>query len=91
MQVTLTPYAAELLCSAIAQHPAQSASEILEQALAERVERESAVAPSNLVWERLKTMPGVTLPDHWPPRFDKFEPLLVKGEPLSEQLIRERR
>jgi hypothetical protein len=39
----------------------------------------------------MKSVPGIKLPDHWPPRFEKFEPLRVEGEPVSEQLIRERR
>ncbi len=43
------------------------------------------------LWECLKTIPGLTLPDHWPPQFAEFEPLEVEGEPASEQLIRERR
>ena len=43
------------------------------------------------LWECLKTIPGLTVPDHWPPQFAEFEPLPVEGEPASEQLIRERR
>lgn len=44
MQVTLTPHAEQLLRTALAQHPGQSAAELLEQALAERLEREAATA-----------------------------------------------
>ncbi len=43
------------------------------------------------VLERLKRIPGVELPAHWPPQFEQFEPVQVEGEPISEQLIRERR
>jgi len=43
------------------------------------------------LWECLKTIPGLTVPDHGPPQFAAFEPLPVEGEPASEQLIRERR
>ena len=38
---------------------------------------------------RLKALPGVKLPDQWPPTFAAFEPIQVEGEPVSEQLIRE--
>ena len=46
MQVTLTPHAEELLRDALARHPGQSPAQILEEALAERVERQAA---ANLV------------------------------------------
>ncbi len=40
----------------------------------------------------LRGIPGLRMPDHWPPQFMEFEPLPVNGEELpSEQLIRERR
>lgn len=40
----------------------------------------------------LRGIPGLRMPDHWPPQFVDFEPLPVTGEELpSEQLIRERR
>jgi len=40
----------------------------------------------------LRGIPGLRMPDHWPPQFVEFEPLPVYGEELpSEQLIRERR
>lgn len=41
MQVTLTPHGEELLRVALARHPQQSPGEIVEEALAERVEREA--------------------------------------------------
>jgi hypothetical protein len=90
MQITLTPHGEELLREALARNPGRSAEEILEQALAERAGRDLA-GPPDPVRERLKSIPGVQLPYHWPPRFEKFEPLRVEGEPVSEQLIRERR
>ena len=90
MQVNLTPHAEELLRDALARNPSRSPEQILEQALAEQAGRE-AIGPPDQVWECLKSIPGIKLPDHWPPRFEKFEPLSVEGEPLSEQLIRERR
>ena len=39
----------------------------------------------------LRDIPGLRIPDHWPPRYPKVESLTVSGEPASEQLIRERR
>ena len=39
----------------------------------------------------LRDIPGLRMPDHWPPRYPDVEPLTVPGEPASEQLIRERR
>ncbi len=31
------------------------------------------------LWECLKTIPGLTLPDHWPPQFGYFCPTPRKG------------
>jgi hypothetical protein len=39
----------------------------------------------------LRDIPGLRMPDHWPPLYPDVEPLPVPGEPASEQLIRERR
>jgi hypothetical protein len=39
----------------------------------------------------LREIPDLHVPDHWPPRYPRVEPLTVPGEPASEQLIRERR
>jgi len=41
MEVTLIPFTEELLRTALAWHPGQSPAEILEQALAKRVQRET--------------------------------------------------
>jgi hypothetical protein len=44
-------------------------------------------------YELLKGTPGIRVPDHWPPRYHKFEPIEIsqEGERPSEQLVRERR
>jgi len=42
MQVSLTPNGQELLRHALARHPEQSATQIVEQALAEQARREQA-------------------------------------------------
>lgn len=41
--------------------------------------------------EVLRDIPGLRLPDHWPPRYPEVEPLTLPGESASEILIRERR
>lgn len=89
MQVTLTPHAEELLRQALARHPGRSPEELLEQLL-DQGSRQSS-EPVDPVWQCLQSIPGVRLPEHWPPRFETFEPIPVEGELVSEQLIRERR
>jgi hypothetical protein len=49
------------------------------------------VEESDPIWHRLKEMPGIKLPSRWPPQFKPVEPLTLKGELASDQLIRERR
>lgn len=90
MQVNLTPRAEELLRRALVRNPSCLPEEILEQALAEYASQD-VPALADPVWEYLRTMPGLRLPDHWPPQFERFEPLHIEGESVSEQLIRERR
>ena len=45
------------------------------------------------ILERLKKIPGIRLPAHWPPQFERVQPVKLEeeGELASEQLIRERR
>ena len=88
MQVTLTPQAEQLLRQVLAGNPGLSAEQIIEQALAASLSTSYTADP---VWERLKTAREVKVPDPWPPRFTSFEPIKSAGEPVSEQLIRERR
>ena len=89
MQVTLTPQAEELLRSALAHDPAQSAEALIEQALSAHLG--SPPNEPDPLWEKLKSIPGLRLPSEWPPRFFTFEPVVVEGEPVSEQLVQERR
>jgi len=91
MQVTLTPQAEQLLRDALARSPGSSAAEILEQALAGHMPQTSDAAPKDSLRERLKSLPGVKLPAHWPPRFKPVESLKVEGEMPSQRLVRERR
>lgn len=78
MQVTLTSHAEELLRAALARNPSQSPAEILERALAERIERETAstlakprrTSEEFHAWvdqfaaysDRIPSMPGETFP-----------------------------
>jgi hypothetical protein len=91
MQVNLTPQAEQLLRDALARNPGSTAAEILEQALAERLMRGRGATSNDPLRERLKSLPGVKLPTHWPPRFRSIEPLKVEGELPSQRLVRERR
>lgn len=91
MQVPLTPRGEELLRAALAQHPGQSPAQIVEDLLAKEVEGGGLAGPPDRVWQKLNAMPGVRPPKHWPPHFEKFEPIVIEGEPISEQLIRDRR
>jgi hypothetical protein len=90
-QVTLTPQAEQLLRDALTPNPESSAAEILEQALADRLMRERGTTSDDPLQELLKSLPGIKLPAHWPPRFKPVEPLKVEGELPSQRLVRERR
>jgi hypothetical protein len=93
MQVTLSPHAEDLLRQALARNPGSSPEEILENLLDEQARRDAdhSAEPANVLWECLKSIPGIQLPAHWPPQFADFAPIPIEGEPVSEQLIRERR
>jgi hypothetical protein len=88
MQVTLTPQAEELLREALARNPGCSPEEILEHALAQRMAHEAAPFATDPVRERLRKIPGVELPDEWPPHFENFEPLAIGRVPQSFVLSR---
>ena len=91
MQVTLTPQAEQLLRDALARNPGRSAAEILEQALAAGLPPASDAPLNDSLLERVKSLTGIKLPEHWPPRFKPVEPLHVEGELPSQRLVRERR
>jgi hypothetical protein len=61
-----------------------SEQQISQAALALETIRQNSLAAI------LREIPGLQVPDHWPPRYPDIEPLTVAGEPASEQLIRER-
>jgi hypothetical protein len=84
MEITLTLRAEELLRRALARHPDLSAAEILEKALAERVEREELLAglPS-----AKKLTPGEF--DQWLDAFTQFTDKIpsMPGEAFSREMI----
>jgi hypothetical protein len=84
MEITLTLRAEELLRRALARHPDRSAAEILEKALAERVEREELSAglpPAK------KLTPGEF--DKWLDAFNQFSDKIppMPGEAFSREMI----
>ena len=93
MQINLPPHAEHLLRQALARNPGISPEEILEQLLDEQARRDAAqlTEPTDPLWKCLERIPGIRLPAHWPPQYPEFDPIPVEGEPVSEQLIRERR
>lgn len=41
--------------------------------------------------DALKAIPGVSLPEQWPPHFRDVEPAVVSGRPASEMVVEDRR
>ena len=80
MEITLTPKGAGLLKAALAQHPGQSPTEIVEQALAERIEREATIEPSTLGSQPKKITPEEF--DNWLNAFTQFS---GKIPPMAEE------
>ena len=60
-------------------------------AMTKKEVEELLAAGGDPVLERLKSIPGIRLAAHWPPRFDEVEPFKIEGELASERLIRDRR
>jgi hypothetical protein len=87
MEITLTPNGEGLLRTALARHPDQSPAQIVEQALAERVEREETVGlsigPSNAK--------GLTPEefDNWLKAFTQFSDKIppMPGNTFSREMI----
>ncbi len=82
MEIKLTQHAEELLRDALSRHPGQSPAQLLEEALAERIERETAARPVN----RKRTSREF---DAWVRQFsgysDKIPPM--KDETFSRSII----
>jgi hypothetical protein len=87
MEITLTPHAEELLRSVLARHPEQSPDEVLEPALAERVERESAVEAAS----QPPKPKGLTPEEfnNWLESFSRFSEQIppMTGETFSREMI----
>ncbi len=65
MQVILTPHGEDLLRNALARHPDQSPTQIVEEALAERLDREPPVLTTLPPAKRLS-------PDQWEAALDRM-------------------
>jgi hypothetical protein len=83
MEITLTPNGEGLLRAALARHPGQSPTEIVEEALAERVGRETAVEPSQANGLNPEEF------DHWLDAFTQFSDKIppMPGETFSREMI----
>jgi hypothetical protein len=86
MEVTLTPNGEELLRAALARHPGQSPTEVVEQALAERIEREAATEPS--AGPQAKKLTPEEF-DSWLAEFTQFSNKIppMPGETFSREMI----
>jgi N-formylglutamate amidohydrolase len=82
MQVTLTSHAEDLLRDALARHPGQSPAQILEEALVERVERETAA-------KRVKPKRTREEFDAWVRQFAAYSDKIpsLSGETFSRAMI----
>ncbi|MBI3948774.1 MAG: hypothetical protein HY321_22890 [Armatimonadetes bacterium] len=63
----------------------EEAGRLFEMARELRVADEQAA-----LLDALRAIPGVTVPERWPPRFHEVEPVVVVGKPASEMLIEDR-
>jgi predicted transcriptional regulator len=88
MEITLTPNGEGLLRAALARHPDQSSTEIVEQALAESVEREAAIDPSFRLAAQSKKLPPEEF-DNWIEAFTKFSDKIpsMPAETFSREMI----
>ena len=72
------------------QHLHELVDQLNEQQVPQAADALEAIQQASLE-AILRSVPGLRMPDHWPPQFVEFEPLPVTGEELpSERLIRER-
>lgn len=87
MEIILTPNGEGLLRTALARHPDQSPAEIVEQALAERVERESAGEPSVRPARPKRLTPENF--DNWLDSFTQFSDKIpqMPGETFRREMI----
>jgi hypothetical protein len=83
MEITLTANGEGLLRASLARHPGQSPTEIVEQALAERIEREATLEPL----EPKKLTPEEF--DNWLRVFTQFSDKIpaMPGETFSREMI----
>jgi hypothetical protein len=87
MEITLTPNGEGLLRAVLARHPGQSPSQIVEEALADRVDREGAAEPSSSLGQSKCLTPGEF--DSWLDAFTQFSDRIppMPGETFSREMI----
>ncbi len=87
MEIILTPHGEGLLRAALTRHPGRSPAEIVEQALAERIEREAVTEPSAGLPQPKKLTPEEF--DNWLAAFTQFSDKIppMPGEAFSREMI----
>jgi hypothetical protein len=87
MEITLTPNGEGLLRASLARHPDQSPAQIVEQALAERVEREETIGFS-IAQSYAKSLTPEEF-DHWLKAFAQFSDKIpaMPGETFPRTMI----
>ena len=87
MEIILTPNGEGLLRAALERHPEHSPAEIVEQALAERIEREAVIEQSAGLTQPKKLTPEEF--DNWLEAFTQFSDKIpsMPGETFSREMI----
>jgi len=87
MEITLSPKGEGLLRVALARHPGKSPAEIVEQALAERVERQAANGSVDGPPQPKKLTPAEF--DNWLDAFTRFSDKIppLPGETFSREMF----
>jgi hypothetical protein len=87
MEIILTPHGEGLLRAALARHPERSPAEIVEQALAERFEREVVTDTSGGLLQPKELTPEEF--DSWLEAFTQFSDKIppMPGETFSREMI----
>jgi hypothetical protein len=87
MEIILTPHGKGLLRAALARHPGPSLAEIIEDALAERIEREAVIESSAGPLQPKKLTPEEF--DNWLEAFTQFSDRIppMPGETFSREMI----
>ena len=72
------------------QHLHSLVDQLTDQQLPQAAQALEAIQRASLE-AALRTIPGLRIPDKWPPHYPTVEPVSLPGESVAEQLIRDRR